>query len=93
MSSDPLTLIEAHLAAIEAVTMADEDDLPEPPDLTALALDRDDLERARALLAAVDAAGDRIAGMQVRLRGEIQGLRRPRRETLRPAPRVLDTSA
>jgi hypothetical protein len=93
MSDDPLALIEAHLAVVEALTMTDEGELPAPPDLSAFVLEQGDLERARVLLAGLEAAGDRIAGMTVRIRGEIQGLRRPRRETLRPAPRVLDTSA
>jgi hypothetical protein len=93
MTNDPVTLIEEHLRAVETAAMSEDGRLPEPPDLSALVLDASDLERARALLAGLVSARERLTGMQVRVRGEIEGTRRPRREASRPAPRTVDTSA
>ena len=93
MTTDPLALIEAHVAAIESLALADEGPLPAPPDLDGLTLDGTDAIRAQELLGRLDAAGARLAGMQTRVRGEIEGMRRPRGDARRPAPRTLDTSA
>ena len=93
MTRDPLSLIRRHVDALDARSLSDEGELPEPPDLSGLSLDADDLARARALLRDLAAAEARLAGMRIRVRGEIEGLRRPRRDTPAPAPRVLDTSA
>ena len=93
MSADALSLISKHVEALAALTLSDEHELPDPPELSGLSLDAGDLERARALLRDLEAAEARLSGMRVRIRGEIEGLRRPRPETAAPAPRVLDTSA
>lgn len=92
MTPDPLALIRDHVDALAARALSDETELPDPPDLSGLTLDSGDLGRARALLEEIVAVEERLAGMRVRVRGEIEGLRRPRRETPAPAPRLLDTS-
>lgn len=92
MSRDPLELIREHVDALRARTLSDESEVPDPPDLSGLALDAGDLGRARVLLAEIAAVESRLAGMRVRVRGEIESLRRPRREPPAPAPRVVDTA-
>lgn len=92
MSADALTLIQEHVDALAALALSDEHELPEPPELSGLSIGSDDLERARGLLRDLAAAEERLVGMRVRLRGEIEGLRRSRPEPLTPAPRVLDTT-
>lgn len=93
MSDHALTLIQRHVDALDAMALSEDAILPEPPDLTGMSIDVDDLDRARELLRIIAAAEQRLSGMRVRLRGEIEGLRRPHRDALAPAPRVLDTSA
>lgn len=93
MSADALSLIQEHVDALSALALSDEQELPDPPDLSGLSLDARDLERARELLAELAAAEERVAGMRVRVRGEIEGMRRSRPEPPAPAPRVLDTTA
>jgi hypothetical protein len=95
MTADALSLIRRHLDALATLTLSDdhEQPVPDPPELAGLSLEADDLDRARVLLRDLATAEERLAGMRVRVRGEIEGLRRPRREAPAPAPRVLDTSA
>jgi hypothetical protein len=95
MTADALSLIQEHLDVLGALTLSDEheQELPDPPDLSGLSLENGDLDRARSLLQDLAAAEERLAGMRVRVRGEIESLRRPRHEAPAPAPRVVDTSA
>lgn len=92
MSTDALSLIRDHLDRVVALGLADDGDLPEPPELDALSLEPGDLDRARALLGELAAAQERLAGMRVRVRGELEGMRRLRPEPAAPAPRVVDTA-
>jgi len=92
MSADALALIQEHVDALAALSLSDEHELPDPPELSGLSIDAGDLDRARALLRDLAAAEERLSGMRVRVRGEIESLRRPRQESAPRAPRVLDTS-
>lgn len=91
--SDPLALIEAHVAALEAAALEEGTDLPSAPELAELTLGPDQLDAARELLARLDEATARLTGLRRRVRGEIEGSRRPRVETARRAPRVVDVVA
>lgn len=93
MSADPLALIEAHIEAVEAMGMNEDAVAPPPVDLSALTLKPGDVDRARALLARLEAVEAKVQGMQTRLLGEIEGIKRPRRATTRRAPRLVDTTA
>lgn len=93
MSSDALPLIEAHVEALVELALSDEGELPDPPDLSGLEIAASDLARARELLGRLAVAEERLAGMRVRVRGEIEGMRRSRPDAPAPAPRVLDTTA
>jgi hypothetical protein len=93
VSADALSLIQEHVDALAALALSDERELPDPPELSGLSIDARDLDRARALLRDLAAAEERLSGMRVRVRGEIEGLRRPRHDQPAPAPRLLDTSA
>lgn len=93
MSADPLALIEAHVEAVEAMGMTEDAVAPPAVDLSAMTLEPGDVDRARALLARLEAAEARIQGMQTRLLGEIEGIKRPRRAMTRRAPRLVDTTA
>lgn len=73
--------LEAHLAALESDPYDEAGALtpPSPPGPGAGALTPDDQARASELLARLDQAMERTAGLQTRVMGELTGLRRPRR--------------
>ena len=92
MSTDALSLIRDYVDRVAAFGLSDDGDLPEPPELDGLSLEPGDVERARVLLGELSAAEERLAGMRVRVRGELEGMRRSRPDAAPPAPRVVDTS-
>ena len=91
--ADPLALIEAHVVAVESATFDADQPVPPPVDLAGLELRPEQLDRARDLLARLEQAGERVRGMQHRLRGELAGMPRTGRESALRAPRFLDVSA
>lgn len=91
--SDPIALIEAHLAAVEAAVLDEDAPMPAPPELAGLEIGPERLDEAIALLERVNDATDRLIGLRRRVRGEIEDVRRPRSGAGRRAPRTVDVTA